>query len=114
MPEIGTSNGCAAIWFADALRDTGGLLTTVEYRPQLRRVLTPHGVVAVDNAVSHREQVAALRELPRADPEFDVQLHELATACSPVSGSADHLDPGAAGARRADPHSPCQKDLGRG
>jgi hypothetical protein len=28
--EIGTSNGYSAIWFADAVRDTGGLLTTVE------------------------------------------------------------------------------------
>ncbi|MFF4487915.1 O-methyltransferase [Streptomyces sp. NPDC001544] len=28
--EIGTSNGYSAIWFADALRDTGGRLTTVE------------------------------------------------------------------------------------
>jgi predicted O-methyltransferase YrrM len=29
----------------------------VEYWPHLRRVLKPHGFVAVDNAVSHREQV---------------------------------------------------------
>lgn len=116
--EIGTSNGYSAIWFADAARDTGGRLTTVEtdadrvaaalanleragvgeyadvvhgdgaetlaktpdasvdlvvldaerpaytdYWSQLRRVLTPYGVLAVDNAVSHRDQVAAFHEL---------------------------------------------------
>ncbi|MEV6294674.1 class I SAM-dependent methyltransferase [Streptomyces sp. NPDC051896] len=130
--EIGTSNGYSAIWFADAVRDTGGLLTTVEidesrvaaalrnleragvrdhvevvhgdgadvlaktpdvsvdlvvldaerpayveYWPQLRRVLKPHGVVAVDNAVSHREQVVPFRELLSGDGAFDVQLHQL-------------------------------------
>jgi len=130
--EIGTSNGYSAIWFADAVRDTGGLLTTVEidedrvavalrnlaragveehvdvvhgdgadvlaklpdssvdlvvldaerpayveYWTQLRRVLKPYGVVAVDYAVSHREQVVAFRDLLTEDPAFDVQLHEL-------------------------------------
>jgi predicted O-methyltransferase YrrM len=130
--EIGTSNGYSAIWFADAVRDTGGRLTTVEvdearvaqarrnieragvqdhvdvvhgdgaevlagtpdasvdlvvldaerpayvdYWPQLKRVLTPHGVVAVDNALSHREQVAPFHERLAADPEFAVHLQEV-------------------------------------
>ena len=129
--QIGTSNGYSAIRFADAVRDTGGLLTTVEidenrvaatlrdleragvrdhveavhgdgadvlartpdasvdlvvhaerpvyveYRPQLRRALKPHGVVAVDNAVSHREQVVPFRELLSGDRAFDVQLQQL-------------------------------------
>ncbi|MEU9456923.1 class I SAM-dependent methyltransferase [Streptomyces sp. NPDC048277] len=130
--EIGTSNGYSAIWFADAARDTGGRLTTVEidgsraavaranleragvreyadvvhgdgadvlartpdasvdlvvldaerpayaeYLPQLRRVLKPYGVLAVDNAVSHRDQVAAFRELLTAEKEFAVALHEV-------------------------------------
>jgi predicted O-methyltransferase YrrM len=130
--EIGASNGYSAIWFADAVRDTGGRVTTVEieearvaqalrnieragvtdhvdvvhgdgaevlagtpdayvdlvvldaerpaymdYWPQLQRVLTPHGVVAVDNAVSHREQVAPFHELLTADPRFAVHLHEV-------------------------------------
>jgi len=130
--EIGTSNGYSAIWFADAVRDTGGRLTTVEidaarvaaalrnleragveahvdvvhgdgadvlartpdgsvdlvvldaerpsyvgYWPRLRRVLKPYGVLAVDNAVSHREQVADFRGLLTAAPEFSVQLHEV-------------------------------------
>jgi predicted O-methyltransferase YrrM len=130
--EIGTSNGYAAIRFADAVRDTGGRLTTVEtdgervaaalrnlvragvaeyvdvvqadgadvlartadastdlvvldaerpayvdYWPHLRRILTPYGVVAVDNAVSHRDQVAPFRALLSGAPDFDVQLHEV-------------------------------------
>jgi predicted O-methyltransferase YrrM len=49
----------------------------VEYWPQQRRVLKPHGVVAVDNAVSHREQVVPFRELLSGDRAFDVQLHQL-------------------------------------
>ncbi|PNE41087.1 hypothetical protein AOB60_10170 [Streptomyces noursei] len=116
--EIGTSNGYSAIWFADAVRDTDGRVTTVEtdverveaavrniegagvsawvtvvhddggnvlaptldasvdlvvldaerpayadYWPHLRRVLTPYGVVAVDNAVSHGEQLTKFRAL---------------------------------------------------
>ncbi|MFK0160008.1 O-methyltransferase [Streptomyces sp. NPDC090499] len=130
--EIGTSNGYSAIWFADALRDTGGRLTTVDtdaarvtaalanleragvreyadvrhadgaetlaaapdasvdlvvldaerpayagYWPHLRRVLKPYGILTVDNAVSHRDQVAAFRELLASAAEFAVDLHEV-------------------------------------
>ena len=130
--EIGTSNGYSAIWCADAVRDTGGRLTTVEidgarvaaalanleragvrehvdvvhgdgaeiladtpdasvdlvvldaerpayvdYWPRLRRILKPYGIVAVDNAVSHREQVAAFHELLTAEQEFAVDLHQV-------------------------------------
>ncbi|MFG3295714.1 O-methyltransferase [Streptomyces sp. NPDC048179] len=130
--EIGTSNGYSAIWCADAVRDTGGRLTTVEidgarvtaalanleragirdhvdvvhgdgaevladtpdasvdlvvldaerpayvdYWPHLRRVLKPYGIVAVDNAVSHREQMAAFHELLTAEKEFAVDLHRI-------------------------------------
>ncbi|MFJ8488552.1 O-methyltransferase [Streptomyces sp. NPDC094038] len=130
--EIGTSNGYSAIWFADALRDTGGRLTTLDidadrvtatpatleragvqgyadvlhgdgadtlaatpdasvdlvvldaerpayadYWPHLRRVLGPYGILAVDNAVSHRDQLAAFRELLASDPDFAVDLHEV-------------------------------------
>ncbi|MFF7476247.1 class I SAM-dependent methyltransferase [Streptomyces sp. NPDC008092] len=130
--EIGTSNGYSAIWFADALRDTGGRLTTVDidagrvtaalanlekagvreyadvrhgdgaetlagtpdasvdlvvldaerpayvdYWPHLRRVLKPYGILAVDNAVSHRDQVAAFHGLLASQGEFAVALHEV-------------------------------------
>ncbi|MFD8812837.1 hypothetical protein ACFV23_15460 [Streptomyces sp. NPDC059627] len=49
----------------------------MDYWPQLRRVLKPYGIVAVDNAVSHRDQVAAFRELLTGEPEFAVALHEV-------------------------------------
>lgn len=32
--EIGTSNGYSTLWFADALKSTGGHLTTIEIEPQ--------------------------------------------------------------------------------
>ncbi|QPP05519.1 methyltransferase domain-containing protein [Streptomyces bathyalis] len=129
--EIGTSNGYSAIWFADALRDTGGRLVSVEteksrvdaarenleradvseyaevlhgdggqvlagagdasldlvaldaerpayeaYWPDLRRVLRPHGIIAVDNAVSHGEQLTGFRGLLEDDPSFAVSLQK--------------------------------------
>lgn len=48
-----------------------------DYLPDLVRVLAPHGVIAVDNSVSHADQVAPFRRLVEADPRFDVRLHEL-------------------------------------
>ncbi|GAA3601324.1 class I SAM-dependent methyltransferase [Nonomuraea rosea] len=130
--EIGTSNGYSAIWFADAVRDLGGDLASVEidagraelargniakagladqvtvvhadggqvlaerasgsadvvvldaerpayagYWPQVRRVLADGGVVAVDNAVSHREQVAAFLAEVAGDGGFAVHVHEI-------------------------------------
>jgi predicted O-methyltransferase YrrM len=109
--EIGTSNGYSAIWLADALRDTGGRLSTVDVEewpgvaaniersglashlerrigdggailagypdasvdllfldaerveyagwwPHPARVLRPGGVLAVDNVLSHPDEVA--------------------------------------------------------
>jgi predicted O-methyltransferase YrrM len=38
--------------------------------PHLRRVLRPGGLLIVDNATSHREQIAPLVTLVTADPEF--------------------------------------------
>ncbi|MGW0208250.1 O-methyltransferase [Streptomyces sp. NPDC003233] len=49
----------------------------VEYWPHLRRVLKPHGLVAVNNAVSHREQVVPFWKLLSGDPACNLQLHEL-------------------------------------
>ncbi|HEY3686522.1 MAG TPA: class I SAM-dependent methyltransferase [Streptosporangiaceae bacterium] len=48
-----------------------------DYLPHLARALAPHGVVAVDNSVSHAAQVAPFRALVEADPRFSVHLHEL-------------------------------------
>lgn len=38
--------------------------------PQLRRVLRPGGLLIVDNATSHAEQMAPVVALVRADPGF--------------------------------------------
>jgi len=121
--EIGTSNGYSAIWLADALRDTGGRLVTVDIEewsgvhanlaqagvasivetkladggeylsglpdgsvdllfldaerveypgwwPHPARVLRPGGVLAVDNVLSHPDEVAGLLDLVAADGGF--------------------------------------------
>jgi predicted O-methyltransferase YrrM len=119
--EIGTSNGYSAIWLADAVRDTGGRVTTVDVEewpgvaenlaragvevtrlledggahlagradatvdllfldaerteyagwwPHPARVLRPGGVLAIDNVLSHPDEVADIRALIAADPGF--------------------------------------------
>ncbi|MET9255409.1 class I SAM-dependent methyltransferase [Streptomyces sp. NPDC003717] len=121
--ELGTSNGYSTLWLADALRDTGGHLVSVDtdpgrsaqaarnldraalhadvelrvqdaaetlrqspdahwdfvlldaerpaypgYWPDLVRTLAPSGLLAVDNVLSHADQVAGFRALVEADP----------------------------------------------
>jgi len=123
--EIGTSNGYSTLWIADALREVGGTVTTLElaaakavlastnfaasglspfitllqddagqflhtsgdsaydfifldaerpeypaWWPHLRRVLRPGGLLVVDNATSHMEELAPFVRLVTADPEF--------------------------------------------
>ncbi|UQU64198.1 class I SAM-dependent methyltransferase [Couchioplanes caeruleus] len=119
--EIGTSNGYSAIWLADAARDTGGRVTTVDVEewagvsqnleragvavtrliqdggaflagrgdasvdllfldaerteyagwwPHPVRVLRPGGVLAIDNVLSHPDEVAEILALLAADPDF--------------------------------------------
>ena len=119
--EVGTSNGYSAIWLADAARDTGGTVTTVDIEdrpgvagnfaragvdvrreltdaadflagrpdasidllfldaerteyaswwPHPARVLRPGGVLAVDNVLSHPEEVEPLLALIAADANF--------------------------------------------
>jgi len=121
--EIGTSNGYSAIWLADALRDTGGRLTTVDVEewagvaenlersgvadlverrtndggaaladlpdasvdllfldaerveypgwwPNPVRVLRPGGVLAVDNVLSHPDEVVEFLALVEATGRF--------------------------------------------
>jgi predicted O-methyltransferase YrrM len=122
VTEIGTSNGVSAIWLAEALRDTGGRLVSVDLdaavqeearanlrlaglselvelrhadggevlartatgaldvlfldseRPEypgwwqdIRRVLRPGGVLAVDNVISHPDEVEPLLALVEED-----------------------------------------------
>ena len=119
--EIGTSNGYSAIWLADAARDTGGRVTSVDVEewpgvagnlsragvdvhrvvadggaylagladdsvdllfldaervqypawwPHPARVLRPGGVLAVDNVLSHPDEVAEFLGLIAADRRF--------------------------------------------
>jgi len=127
--EIGTSNGYSTLWLAEALKATGGMVTTIEnseykvnlasanfagsglepfitllqaeagmvlqrsqedafdfifldsdrtqypeWWPHLRRVLRPGGLLVVDNAVSHTEQLAPFVALVKADPDFTTSL----------------------------------------
>lgn len=123
--EIGTSNGYSTLWLAEAAREIGGSVTTVEFAeykiglasanfarsglapyitlvhdgaghllrrsddsaydlmfldserpeypgwwPELRRVLRPGGLLVVDNATSHAEQLAPFVALVTADVGF--------------------------------------------
>jgi predicted O-methyltransferase YrrM len=127
--EIGTSNGYSTLWLAEAVRATGGHVTTVElselkvslaarnfarsglspfitqslgeagsllaaapsegfdlvfldaerteypgWWPDLKRVLRRGGLLVVDNATSHPDQMAPLIALVEADPEFTTSL----------------------------------------
>ncbi len=51
--------------------------------PQLKRVMRPGGLLIVDNAVSHAEQLAPFIALVQADPEF--------TTCSVPVGKGEFL-----------------------
>lgn len=127
--EIGTSNGYSTLWLAEAARDIGGSVTTVDlsdfkiglasenfarsglsafitsiqddagrllersadgafdlifldserpeypgWWPHLRRVLRPGGLLVVDNATSHPEQMAPFVALVKGDAEFTTSL----------------------------------------
>jgi predicted O-methyltransferase YrrM len=121
--EIGTSNGYSAIWLADAVRDVGGSVVSVDlaapadaasnvgragladlvtfevadggaylaglpdasvdllfldaervqypgWWPHPKRVLRPGGVLAVDNVLSHPDEVAEFLAITGADPDL--------------------------------------------
>jgi predicted O-methyltransferase YrrM len=127
--EIGTSNGYSTLWLADASREIGGSVTTVEFSefkfklaaqnfartdlssiitqiqddachvladapdtafdlifldserpeypglwPDLKRVLRRGGLLVVDNAISHPEQMAPFVALVESDPNFTTCL----------------------------------------
>jgi predicted O-methyltransferase YrrM len=127
--ELGTSNGYSTLWLADAVRDTGGRLVSVDldrprseqaaenlergglrelvelrvedaartlagspdeawdmifvdaerpayasYWPELVRVLHRGGLLAVDNVLSHANEVADLRALVAADERVSETL----------------------------------------
>jgi predicted O-methyltransferase YrrM len=125
--ELGTSNGYATVWLADAVRDTGGRVVSAEidpersaaaaanlaragldahvelrvqdasetlaatpdasvdllfldaerphyvaYWPQLRRVLRPGGLLAVDNVLSHAHELEDFTALVESELETTV------------------------------------------
>ena len=127
--EIGTSNGYSTLWLAEAAKDLGGTVTTVElsdakarmaretfarsgladrirllhedagstldhsdadtfdlvfldserteypaWWPRLKRVIRPGGLLVVDNATSHPEQMAPFMALVEADSSFTTCL----------------------------------------
>ena len=79
--EIGTSNGDAGQWLAQAADASIDLLFLDSDReqyagwwPQLRRVLRRGGLLVVDNATSHAAQMEPLRALLDADQDFGTSL----------------------------------------
>lgn len=92
--EIGTSNGYSTLWLAEAVRRLDGRVTTIElptegyqlvfldsdrqhYRtwwPQIRRLLAPRGLLVVDNAISHRDEMAEWMSEVQRDPAFQSTL----------------------------------------
>ena len=127
--ELGTSNGYSTLWLAEAARDTGGRVSTVEWRddktalardtfrragvddvvalhvadagavlgaaadgayefvfldadreryvawwPDLARVLTPGGLLVLDNATSHAAELAAFTAAVAGAPAFTTAL----------------------------------------
>ncbi|MGK5684146.1 O-methyltransferase [Actinoplanes sp. URMC 104] len=67
--EIGTSNGYSAIWLADAARDTGGTVTTVDVKEW------PGVVENLERAgVSVRREIADAADFLAARPDASVDL----------------------------------------
>ncbi|HYQ22700.1 O-methyltransferase [Stenotrophomonas sp.] len=73
--------GDAGAWLAGAADASIDLLFLDSDReqyagwwPQLRRVMRPGGLLVVDNAISHAEQMAPLRALLDADAAFSTSL----------------------------------------
>jgi predicted O-methyltransferase YrrM len=70
--EVGSSNGYSTIWLADAVRDTGGRVTTLEVNPDkiahARRNLATAGVAGVVEILAGR----AADTLARLDGPLDL------------------------------------------
>lgn len=70
--EVGTSNGYSAIWFAAALKETGGRLTTLENNPYRAMEAQEHlNEAGFDDIVEIRVG-DALEEIPKCDTTFDL------------------------------------------
>jgi predicted O-methyltransferase YrrM len=69
--EVGTSNGYSAIWFAAALKETGGRLTTIEIDPKRAEMAEANlRDAGLDSLVEIRVG-DALEEIARCDGVFD-------------------------------------------
>ena len=64
-----SSNGAFDFIFLDSDRQE-----YANWWPQLKRVLRPGGLLVVDNATSHAEQLAPFMTLVQSDPEFVTSL----------------------------------------
>lgn len=70
--EVGTSNGYSAIWFATALKVTGGKLITLENDPNRAQEAQSHlNEAGLDDIVDIRVG-NALQEIPKCDSTFDL------------------------------------------
>lgn len=70
--EVGTSNGYSAIWFAAALKETGGKLITLENDPNRAKEAQAHlNEAGLDDIVEIRVG-DALQEINKCDTTFDL------------------------------------------
>jgi predicted O-methyltransferase YrrM len=90
--ELGTSNGYSTVWLADAVAANEGPAYP-RYWPDLVRVLRPRGVLAVDNVLSHADEVAAFRALVSADERVSEALSPTGAGALLVLREADGRAP---------------------
>ena len=70
--EVGTSNGYSTIWFAAALKETGGKLITLENDPNRAKEAQSHlNEAGLDDIVEIRIG-DALQEIPKCNSTFDL------------------------------------------
>lgn len=70
--EVGTSNGYSALWFASALKETGGILITLENDPiRAQEAQSNLNEAGLDDIVDIRVG-NALDEISKCDPTFDL------------------------------------------
>lgn len=72
--EIGTSNGYSAIWFALALKETGGHLTTIEFWEKRQSIAVENfKICQVENIITPRLGSAfdIMEELKEKEQKFD-------------------------------------------
>lgn len=71
MLEVGTSNGYSGLWFANALKQTGGKLTTIEYYEKRISLANSHFEQFGYNNIINIKQGSACEVLQELDEEYD-------------------------------------------